>query len=184
MAVPGKLRVNTCLRGPTNIILGRSTKKKRPSLGWGHFEYKYSLDTIVQITSVSTRDTLSKYHILPNFNFNLCFCLVSATSPVSSFLRPIIEFSSRGLPTIFNSIFWPIAIFLSPGVPCKAQLSPAPIGRSCPGRIVAPARSQPSNTRPLQSTNAHRGQELPNLRARIAQSEGKMLAWQKRKLHN
>ena len=166
MAVPGKLRVNTCLRGPTNIILGRSTKKKRPSLGWGHFEYKYSLDTIVQITSVSTRDTLSKYHILQNFNFNLCFCLVSATSPVSSFLRPIIEFSSRGLPTIFNSIFWPIAIFLSPGVPCKAQLSPAPIGRSCPGRIVAPARSQPSNTRPLQSTNAHRGQQLPNLRAR------------------
>ena len=57
---------------------------------------------------------------------------------------------------------------VSPGSLCKAQLSPAPIGRVCPP--WSQVGSQPSNSRPLQSTIAHRGKNCPN--------HGQDVAWQ------
>ena len=94
--------------------------------------------------------------------------MVPATSPVSSFLSPIIELSSGLLSTILNSIFWLLAIFLPPGLPCKAQLSPAPIGRVCPGRLLLLLAGSLSTLEhpPTAVNQCPRGQDLPILRAR------------------
>ena len=82
-----------------------------------------------------SKDRLETSHFQFNHDFNW-YQLLKAQCSVSL----TIEFSSRRLPSeLIYFGLW--QLFLSPGLPCKAQLSPAPIGRVCPGRLlVAPAR--------------------------------------------
>ena len=103
-----------------------------------HFVYKCSCDGhnyTITITKHS-KDRLKTSHFQFNHDFDW-YQLPKAQCSVS--LTIALNFHPDGCPQ--NSYFGLWQLFLSPGLPCKAQLSPAPIGRVCPGRLlVAPAR--------------------------------------------
>ena len=112
LVVAGKLRVNTCLRVPTNIILGPCTTKNWERQNFETFCIQIQLwwtqlhNYTITITKHS-KDRLETSHFQFNHDFDW-YQLPKAQCSVNL----TIEFSSRRLPS--ELIFWSLATFSFP----------------------------------------------------------------------